>query len=285
MIQHSSLVEVVPVGRFYESELDDNTPIDEFTLIDEKTGERILLTREEKERIFLDSIQSYYFSGKSKLPDDQFDALKEDLSWEGSALVNLNRNETLFMNAMQAYLKGKPIISDKQWDELKISLRESKSLLAVSSEPKCYVDTGVCKVTWKKNEVLTSSLYVPATLIALVVYLGAIYEIDSFKVLDINPLFALLIGSLPIQKVVSLITENVFFSEPLVASGPCPSCNADNKIFFGNVLGVEGDKEEATLKCSNCKTSMTIKRNTLRVSTLLNDKKKLVTAAAGADDE
>jgi hypothetical protein len=38
--------------------------------------------QEEKERIFLDAIQSYYFSGKSTLSDEQFDRLREDLSWE-----------------------------------------------------------------------------------------------------------------------------------------------------------------------------------------------------------
>ena len=92
-------------NRFYEAELDDKAEVAEFTLIDKATGQPILLTRvwfsiksyfcrpqtiycvneqEEKERIFLDAIQSYYFSGKSGLPDEQFDRLREDLSWEAS---------------------------------------------------------------------------------------------------------------------------------------------------------------------------------------------------------
>jgi len=45
-------------------------------------GQKILLTREEKERVFLDSIQSYYYSGKSTLSDAQFNLLRNDLSWE-----------------------------------------------------------------------------------------------------------------------------------------------------------------------------------------------------------
>ena len=120
-----------------------------------------MLTREEKERIFLDALQSYYYNGKSNLPDEQFNRcgppspdtrhhlnpggcsltiahgtfdisflysflhficsqknlffffssflsrrLKEDLSWEGSVLVNLNRNETKFLEAKQAYNTG-----------------------------------------------------------------------------------------------------------------------------------------------------------------------------------
>jgi hypothetical protein len=185
--------------------------LDGFFLVDEKTGEKISLTREEKERIFLDSMQSYYYSGKGNLPDEQFDALKADLTWEGSALVNLNRNETLYMNAMQAYTKGKPILSDKQWDDLKKSLRESGSQLAVSVEPTCYVDTGVCKVTWKKDGVRTSTLYLPALFFGLIIYLGTIYEIDAFAAMQFNPLFSLLIGSYPIYTIVKAITENVLF--------------------------------------------------------------------------
>lgn len=26
-----------------------------------------------------------------------------------------------------------------------------------------------------------------------------------------------------------------------VASGPCPSCGADNRVFFGSMLGVQGN--------------------------------------------
>jgi hypothetical protein len=50
-------------------------------------------------------------------------------------------------HAMQAYNKGTPILTDIQFDELKMSLRTSNSKIAVGSEPKCYVDTGVCKVS------------------------------------------------------------------------------------------------------------------------------------------
>ena len=49
------------------------------------TGEKILLTREEKERVFLDCIQSFYYSGgknSAMLSDEQFNLLRNDLSWE-----------------------------------------------------------------------------------------------------------------------------------------------------------------------------------------------------------
>lgn len=133
--------------RLFETDTSQENIANEFKLMDKETGSQILLTREEKERIFLDSIQSYYYSGKQILSDDEFNRLRDDLTWEGSVLVTLNRNETLFVNAVQAYNKGKPIMSDQQFDALKAYLKSSGSLLAVGSEPKCYIDTGLCKVS------------------------------------------------------------------------------------------------------------------------------------------
>lgn len=266
-------------GRFYEAKVAEVCE-EEFCLIDEDTGTPILLTREEKERVFLDSIQQYYFSGKSTLPDDQFDRLREDLSWEGSVLVTLNRQETLFMNAAIAYRKGTPLISDAEYDALKIELRESKSKIAVQSEPKCYVDTGVCKTTWRLDGWRTSSLYVPATLILTIAFLGVFYEVLSAVGVGVNPLILLAVGTVPIQKGATTLTENFFFKDPMVAQGPCPSCGVENRVFFGDVLGVAGDSEESSTKCTACKAGMTVRRSTLRVSTLLKAK----AAPEAADD-
>lgn len=262
-----TLVYDTKTNRLYEANLEKDP--DEFCLYDEKTNEPIFLTKEEKERIFLDSIQSYYFSGKNKLPDDQFDKLKEELTWEGSPLATLNRNETLFINAITSYNRGKPILSDPQFDELKKSLRDSNSRIAVSTEPVCYVDTGICKVTWQPDRLRIGSLYFPAQLMLSLIWIGAVFEIPF---LDINPILSLIIGTAPVTWAAKRLTEEVIFKEPFIASGACPSCGAENRVFFGDVLGVEGDKEEATVKCTNCKTGMTVKRSTLRVSTLFSKK-------------
>ena len=256
-------------GRMYEQNMDERLD-DSFCLIDEKSGKPILLTKEEKERIFLDAIQSYYFKGESNIKDDEFDALREDLAWEGSVLVSLNREEAQFMNAMQAYMKGKPIMNDSEFDNLKLKLKESGSMIAVDVEPKCYVDTGVCKTTWLKDSVRTGTLYLPASLLLSIVYTGIIYEIPF---IHINPIIALILGFPAIFSATKLITEGFLFKDPLVASGPCPSCSSENSVFFGDVLGVEGDFGESTVKCNNCKTQLTIKQNTLRVSTLIPKEK------------
>ena len=62
-------------GRFYEAKIEELCA-EEFCLIDTDSGKSILLTKQEKERIFLDSIQSYYFKGQNGLSDVQFDKLR-----------------------------------------------------------------------------------------------------------------------------------------------------------------------------------------------------------------
>ena len=168
-------------GRFFETDIDpeDCIPEDEYCVVDKATGELVRLTLEEKERIFLDALQvscavigkreqtniclvggpwfqyvfnqhrfvklyiskSYYVSGRQLLNDAEFDLLKEDLAWNGSAMVNMNRQETKYLASVQAYLKGKPILSDAEFDQLKSELKEQGSQFASSKEPKCYIGT------------------------------------------------------------------------------------------------------------------------------------------------
>jgi len=128
-------------GRFFETNIDsdDCIPDEEYCILEKESGKYIRLTLEEKERIFMDALQSYYVSGRQVLNDAEFDMLKEDLAWQGSSLVNMNRQETKYLAAVQAYLKGEPIVSNEEFDALKTELMESKSPFASSKEPKCYI--------------------------------------------------------------------------------------------------------------------------------------------------
>lgn len=129
-------------SRFYETGVDeeDCIPANEFCVVDPDTSKPIRLTVEEKERMFLDSLQAYYVSGRQVMDDAEFDALKEDLAWNGSPVVNLNRQEVKYLEAMQAYTKGKPIMKDAEFDALRSELKEEGSKIAVNKEPKCYID-------------------------------------------------------------------------------------------------------------------------------------------------
>jgi len=132
----------------------------------------------------------------------------------------LNRNETKFLDAKIAYSKGMPILSDDEFDELKQILRENGSYLAVQTEPQCYVDTGVCKVTWTEDKLLTTSLYTPATLISTLIFIGVTFEIANTVLgVAVNPVLLLLAAILPVSVISKQVTENFFFTSPTVASG------------------------------------------------------------------
>ena len=212
-------------------------------------------------------LQSYYVNGRQLLPDEEFDLLKEDLSWNGSKLVQMNRNEAKYLAAMQAYLNGEPIMSDGEFDALKATLKEEQSMFAVSTEPKCYIDTGICTVTMKEDKFRSNLLYLPVGAILSIVWLGIGFEIIE-PIIRINPLLLFAIGLPAISSGTKTITDNFIFTNNKIVYGPCPSCEAENRVYFGNILGVEGFSDVAEVKCPNCKVEFSVQKNSLRASTL-----------------
>jgi len=242
-------------------------PNDEFCIVDKASGKLVRLTLIEKERIFLDSLQSYYVNGRQLLNDSEFDLLKEDLAWSGSSVANLNRKEATYLNAMQAFSRGDPIISNEEFDILKKELKEDKSRVAVSTEPKCYIDTGICTVTFQEDKFRTNLLYLPAGLTLFILWLGLGFEILE-PIIRVNPLVLILIG-FPLYYVgAQKITDEFIFSNNKVAFGPCPSCEVESRIYFGNIFGVEGFDDLGDLKCKKCKEKFQVQRDSLRASTL-----------------
>lgn len=255
-------------GRFFETgrSAEECIPEDEYCVLDEDTGTLIRLTLAEKERIFLDALQSYYVSGRQLLPDEEFDLLKEDLSWNGSKLVQMNRNEAKYLASMQAYLNGEPLMSDAEFDALKATLKEEKSMFAVSTEPKCYIDTGICTVTMKEDFFRSNLLYLPVGAVLSIAWLGVGFQLIE-PLVRLNPLLLLGLGLPLIVNGAKKITDDYIFVDNKVVYGPCPSCEAENRIYFGDILGVEGFKEVATVKCPNCKGVFDVQRSSLRAST------------------
>lgn len=253
--------------RFFETGVDeeDCIPSQEFCIVDPNTAEPIRLTVEEKERMFLDALQSYYVSGRQVMDDVQFDSLKEDLAWNGSEVVNLNRKEVMYLEAMQAYIQGESIMADTEFDQLRDELREDGSAIAVSTEPKCYIETGICTVTFQKDQFRNNLLYLPAASIVGLLWLGIGYELIGGR---INPLILGAFGAPVIGTAAKAITDNFIFPNNLVAYGPCPSCETENRIYFGNILGVEGFDKTGKMKCTNCKSEIIVQKRSLRANTL-----------------
>ena len=179
----------------------------------------------------------------------------------------MNRKEAKYLAAVQDYLKGKPSMNDAEFDQLKKELLEDGSQFAVQTEPQCYIDTGICKVTLQEDNFKRNLLYLPAAVTLFTLWLGFAYELIE-PLIRINPIFLAIAGSPFIYSGSRFITEEVLFSNFKVARGPCPSCNFENTVFFGDILGVEGFSTQATVKCPNCKAEFNVQRNTLRASTL-----------------
>ena len=187
--------------------------------------------------------------------------------WNGSPVAVLNRKEAKYLAAVQSYLKGEPIISDAEFDQLKLELKEDESQFAVSKEPKCYIDTGICTVTFQEDFFRSNLLYLPVGSILFILWLGLSFELIE-PIIRVNPLVLALLGSPLIYTGAKTITEDYIFTNKKVAYGPCPSCEAENRIYFGGVLGVEGFDEVADIRCPTCKENFKVQRSSLRASTL-----------------
>jgi len=64
------------------------------------------------------------------------------------------------------------------------------------------------------------------------------------------------------------ITNDFIFPGNKIAYGPCPTCGAENRVYFGNILGEEGFGDVADVKCTNCKANFNVQKASLRASTL-----------------
>lgn len=201
------------------------------------------------------------------LSDSEFDLLKEDLQWSGSDVVAMSAKEVRYVTAMQEYMKGNPILSDAEFDLLKTELKEEGSKFAVQTEPTCYIDTGICKVTMKVDKFRSNLLYLPSGFILMGLWLLFGYELIE-PIIRINPVLLSILGLPWVYTGAKAITENFLFQDKLIAYGPCPNCSFENRIYFGDILGVEGYKAVAEVKCPNCKESFNVQRATLRASTL-----------------
>lgn len=91
-------------------------------------------------------------------------------------------------------LSGTPILSDGEFDTLKRSLKEAQSPIAVSTEPKCLVDTGICTVVFQEDSYRMGILYLPAVLLTTSFWLTFTFELIE-PIRYINPIFTL--GKLP----------------------------------------------------------------------------------------
>ncbi|KAL6006800.1 hypothetical protein ACLOJK_032295 [Asimina triloba] len=88
----------------------------------------------EMEQEFLQALQSFYYDKKAIMSNEEFDNLKEELMWEGSSVVMLSPDEQKLLEASMAYVAGNPIMTDKEFDKLKLKLKNHHRLCVLIHE-------------------------------------------------------------------------------------------------------------------------------------------------------
>lgn len=255
---------LVAQAKLEGSDTDDGA-VGDFCSIDEM-GKRIKKrTVGDMEQDFLTALGSYYFEGKPTMSDAEFEALKEELLWNGSKVAILDSAELMFLEASQAYAKGKPIMSDEDYNALKAELKLKSSIVAAEG-PRCSIRSKRMYADVSPDYLRMLALNVPAALLVL----GAVFAIDDLtgfeitKAIELPPPYgvALLWGLLlPTTFVLATSITNVFFKDMLVLKGPCPNCGAENFTYFGEVLTVAGNRGQNTSDCVGCGAGLTFDEN------------------------
>ena len=100
-----------------------------------------------------------------------------------------------------------------------------------------------------------------------IAWLGFGFEVIE-PIIRLNPIILAALGAPLIYNGSITLTENFIFQNNKIVYGPCPSCGTETRVYFGDILGVEGFGDVAVVKCQKCKADINVQRNTLRASTL-----------------
>merc|ERR1740130_2545075 len=188
---------------------------DDFMGLDE-TGASVPLGLDEKEKLYLECLDSFYNEGgKAMLPDNKYEQLKVDLEFSESRIMTYSKNEIRYLLANKRYKMGKPVLSDEEYNALRLSLKKDGSSVAMHDAPRCDAESGVCKMDMRVDKGKTRLLYLPGWAGGLLVFSEV-----SFWTLHIDPLLSILLGVVPVYFFADFFTTKIFAQQPLVGTSP-----------------------------------------------------------------
>ncbi|CAN8325626.1 unnamed protein product [Cochlearia groenlandica] len=214
----------------------------------------------EMEQEFLQALQSFYYDGKASMSNEEFDNLKEELTWEGSSVVMLSSNEQRFLEASMAYASGNPILNDEEFDNLKLKLKMDGSDI-VCEGPRCSLRSKKVYSDLAVDYFKMFLLNVPATVVAL----GLFFFLDDLTgfeityILELPEPFSFIFtwfAAVPVIVYLALSITKLIIKDFLILKGPCPNCGTENVSFFGTILSISSGGKTNAVKCSNCGTAM-----------------------------
>jgi len=210
---------------------------------------------------------------KELLGGDKYEQLKLDLEFSESKIMTYSREEIKYLIANKRYKMGSPVLSDSEYDALRLELKKAGSSVALHDSPTCRVDTGVCKMDMRTDKGKTRLLYLPGFAGGLIFFCET-----SFWTLHLDPLLSIVLGVVPVYFLGKFFTENIFAQKPLVATSPCPSCSALLTVYFGDLLSVQTDgilkgnpqppSPQLDLVCGSCKAKLIADRDEMVIATL-----------------
>lgn len=220
----------------------------------------------EMEQDFLEALQSFYFDSKPIMSNEEFDLLKEELTWEGSSVVILSSDEQRFLEASLSYAAGKPILSDQAFDELKLKLKQKGSKVAMAG-PRCSLRSKKVVSDASVDYVKMTLLNLPAALIALglVFFLDDITGFEITYLLELPEPYSFLFTwfvVLPTTFLMAQSLTNIVLKDALILNGPCPNCGAGVNSYFGSILTIPSGGPSNNVKCEACGSSMIFDKDT-----------------------
>merc|ERR1712176_414560 len=192
--------------------------------------------------------------------DEEFDVLKDELLWEGSTVVTMTKEEQMFLEATKAYAMGEPVLTDEQFNDLKLKLKQQGSALAIGG-PRCSIRSRRVYTDMTVDYFRLTLLNIPGVAISLsllfLVDYATGFSISKFVELP-EPFgfLAVWVVVLPILYTVRDSLTKVVLKDASVLKGQCTNCGDEQILFFGKVLGIDGNDEVASVQCDSCKTKM-----------------------------
>ena len=194
------------------------------------------------------------------MSDTEFDLLKDELLWGGSKVAILSSNEKIFLEAVMAYNAGKSVMTNEEFDQLKVALKKENSMVTAGG-PRCSIRSRKMYSDASVDYLRLVALNIPA---AVTVLLGlfSIDDLTGFEVTQLMELpepFGIIVVwgfVLPATYILSNAITSFVFKDALVLKAKCPTCGTEAYSYFGDILTVSGNRGQNTVECANCKTKL-----------------------------
>uniref|UniRef100_A0A0E0IEU0 PGR5-like protein 1A, chloroplastic n=1 Tax=Oryza nivara TaxID=4536 RepID=A0A0E0IEU0_ORYNI len=169
-------------------------------------------------------------------------------------------DEQRLLEASMAYVAGNPIMTDAEFDELKLRLRKEGSEI-VQEGPRCSLRSRKVYSDLTVDYFKMFLLNVPAAVVALTLFFF-LDDLTGFEItylLELPEPFSFIFtwfAALPLIFWVAQAITSAIVKDFLILKGPCPNCGNENLSFFGTILSVPSGGARNSVKCANCSSSL-----------------------------